>query len=58
MIKLEDITETRIAFSAPSCEDYIYLTPKEVIESIKELRKGLSSWHEFTGKSVDDPECH
>jgi len=34
------------------------LTPKEALELIKELKKGLFDWSKLTGKRVDDPECH
>jgi len=34
------------------------LTPKEVVELIKELRDSLFKWSKLTGKRVDDPACH
>ncbi len=58
MIKLEDVNERGMSFSSPGCEDLIYLTPKEAMESIKEFQKGLFAWAAFMGKRIDDPECH
>ena len=30
----------------------------DTIDSIKELRKGLFTWHELTGEPVNKPDCH
>ena len=58
MIKLETVDKNMIVFSSHGCKDWLYLTPKETFDSFKELRKGLSAWHELTGESVDKPACH
>ena len=58
MIKLEGVNGDRIILSAPSCEDWLYLSPKEVLDSIKELQRGLFAWHELTGEPLDKKECH
>lgn len=62
MIKFEATDKNMIVFSCRgvigAIEDFLYLTPKETFDSIKELRKGLFTWHELTGEPVDKPNCH
>lgn len=33
------------------------LTPKEVLDLIRELKESLFKWNKLTGKRVDDPAC-
>jgi len=37
---------------------YITLTPKEVLDLIRELREALFAWSKLTGKRIDSPECY
>lgn len=59
MIKLEGVNKNKIIMSSDQgCIEWLYLTPKEARDSMKELERGLFAWHELTGEPIDKSACH
>lgn len=57
MIKFESINNKHIILSVSNCKDWLYLTPKEVRDLMRELQNALFAWSSLTKRRIGEPEC-